>query len=88
VAPKRVETTFRHIKTKVWDLDFCLLIADELEIISREGISAKERKGRLSLLKDICYHQSTYEWEALWDSYASALKNVGMIIYSGILISC
>ena len=73
---KGLKQQFVTSRPKFRDLDFRLLMAGELEIISREGISAQERKGRLSLLKDICYHQSTYEWEALRDSYASALKNV------------
>ena len=73
---KGLKKQFVTSKPKFKDLDFRLFVAGELEIISRVGIRSTERKGRLRLLKEICYHQNSYEWEALRDCYASVVKNI------------
>lgn len=63
-------------RVKFDDLDFKLFIAGELEIISEEGISKSERKGRLNLLKKIVYYSSTYDFKGLKSFYAAWLREI------------
>jgi hypothetical protein len=47
------------------DLEFNLFVAGELEIISGNKISDKEKKGRIKLLKKISYFYELYNGNAL-----------------------
>ncbi len=58
------------------DLNFALMVAGELETISREDITSAERQGRLHLLKQISYYHDSYEWEVLCEYYAAVLRSI------------
>jgi hypothetical protein len=47
------------------DLEFNLFVTGELEIISGNKISDKEKKGRIKLLKKISYFYELYEWKCI-----------------------
>ena len=47
------------------DLEFNLFVTGELEIISGNKISDKEKKGRIKLLKKISYFNELYEWKGI-----------------------
>lgn len=61
---------------KFADLNFQMLVAGELEIISSARISPSEKAGRLGLLKEIVYNKGTYEWETIRKFYASVLRRI------------
>ena len=46
-------------------LEFNFVLAGELEIISGNKISDKEKKGRIELLKKISYFYELYEWKGI-----------------------
>ena len=75
--PQKWPQAFLHHvskQVKFEQLDFKLLIAGELEIISEEDLTKSELEGRLSLLKKIVYYSSTYEFEGLKKFYASWVR--------------
>jgi hypothetical protein len=47
------------------NLEFNLLVAGELEIISGKNISDKEKKGRIKLLKKISYFYEFYDTKVM-----------------------
>ena len=69
---------FEHVNKQVKfdDLDFKLFVAGELEIISEDSLSSKEKQGRLQLLKKIVYYYSTYEFKGLKAFYAAWLRGI------------
>ena len=73
-AHLQYEHVNKHVKFQ--DLNFKLLVAGELEILSSEDLSNEERQGRLKLLKKIVYYSSTYEFEGLKSYYAAWLRDI------------
>ena len=63
-------------QVKYDELDFKFFIAGEIEIISEDGISTIERKGRLQLLKKIVNYYATYEFNGLKAFYAAWLREI------------
>ncbi|WAR27316.1 hypothetical protein MAR_013020, partial [Mya arenaria] len=58
------------------DLTFNLFVAGELEIISNPTTSAKEKTGRLSLLKRIMYLNAHFTFQNLKAFYAAVLREI------------
>jgi hypothetical protein len=58
------------------DLEFNLFVAGELEIISGNKISDKEKKGRIKLLENISYFYELYEWKGIKELYAHIIKQI------------
>ena len=73
-AHLQYEHVNKHVKFQ--DLNFKLLVAGELEILSAEDLSKEERQGRLKLLKKIVYYSSSYEFEGLKAYYAAWLRDI------------
>ena len=73
-AHLQYEHVNKHVKFQ--DLNFKLLVAGELEILSGEDLSKEERQGRLRLLKKIVYYSSSYEFEGLKAYYAAWLRDI------------
>ena len=73
-AHLQYEHVNKHVKFQ--DLNFKLLVAGELEILSGEDLTTVERQGRLRLLKKIVYYSSTYEFEGLKAYYAAWLRDI------------
>ena len=63
------------------DLDFRLLVAGELEIITSDSISDTERYGRLKILKQLAYHMGYYDWEVLRGVYAAIVRKIELGLY-------
>ena len=57
-------------------LSFHLLIAGELELITRKGIEQDEMEARLSILKTLCYHKKYLEDKELRDGYDQMMKRI------------
>jgi hypothetical protein len=53
-----------------------LFVAGELEIISGNKISDKEKKGRIKLLKKISYVYELYEWKGIKKLYAHIIRQI------------
>ena len=52
----------KHTQHKEFDaLEFNLLIAGELELISLESIPEDERDARIEVAKTMCYHKKYFE---------------------------
>lgn len=64
----------KHVKYD--ELTFHLFVAGEISIISEEGLSSTEKKGRLQLLQKIVYYYSTYEFKGLKAFYAAWLREI------------
>jgi hypothetical protein len=62
-----VEKQYEYAGSKMSfeDLEFKFFLAGELEIISGNKISDKEKKGRIELLKTISYSYELYEWKGI-----------------------
>ena len=62
-----VEKQYEYAGSKMSfeDLELNLFLAGELEIISGNKISDKEKKGRIELLKKISYFYELYEWKGI-----------------------
>ena len=58
------------------ELDFRLLVAGELEIISSDNISSVERSGRLRLLKRLTYLHGVHGVECLKNIYTSIVRKI------------
>ena len=57
-------------------MNFKLLVAGELEILSAEDLRKEERQGRLRLLKKIVYYSSSYEFEGLRAYHAAWVRDI------------
>ena len=68
--PKHV--THRKFET----LNFCQLVAGELELIARPNISEGERMARVHIAKTICYHKQYLSDFELREGYDQLLKRV------------
>jgi hypothetical protein len=53
-----------------------LFLAGELEIISGNKISDKEKKGRIELLKKISYFYELHEWKGITKLYAHIIRQI------------
>ena len=62
-----VEKQYEYAGSKMSfeDLELNFFLARELEIISGNKISDKEKKGRIELLKTISYSYELYEWKGI-----------------------
>ncbi len=58
------------------DLSWSQLLAGELEIITRKGISREEQVSRLHLLKKLCYYEPTLHVEKIRELYKSFMYHV------------
>ena len=58
------------------ELDFRLLVAGELEIITADTTSENERSGRLCLLKRVTYNMGVVGWAAAKNLYAAVLRKI------------
>ena len=58
------------------DLDLRLLTAGELEIITRDTVSAIEKEGRLTLLKDVTYIAGSHGWQTAKNVYSAVLRRI------------
>ena len=58
------------------DLEFNFFVTGELEIISDNKISDKEKKGRIKLLKKISYFYELYEWKGIKQLYAHIIRQI------------
>ena len=67
-----------HVKEPLGydDLDLRLFVAGEINIIDRDDIGQAERKGRLSLLKDILFLAGVYEWRGMLELYAAIINQI------------
>ena len=67
----------KHVKERVFDkLEFAMLIAGELELISRPEISENERSARTEIAKILCYHKLYLNDDDLRNGYDAILKTV------------
>ena len=73
-----VEKQYEYAGSKMSseDLEFNLFLAGELEIISGNKISDKEKKGRIKLSKKISYFYELYEWKGIKKLYAHIIRQV------------
>lgn len=60
------------------NLNFKMLVAGKLEIISDPTISSNEREGRLRLLKEVVYISYSFDWKAVRKMYAAVLRRIKM----------
>ena len=58
------------------DLDLRLLTAGELEIITGDTVSAVEKEGRLTLLKDLTYIAGSHGWQTAKNVYSAVLRRI------------
>ena len=58
------------------DLDRRLLTAGELEIITGDTVSAVEKEGRLTLLKDVTYIAGSHGWQTAKNVYSAVLRRI------------
>jgi hypothetical protein len=58
------------------DLDFRLLVAGELEIVTSSQTTELEKKGRLALLKQLAYLLGVYEWTLLRNVYIAIIRKI------------
>ena len=67
----------RHVRDRIFDkLSFPLLVAGELELVTREGVDEFEKKARLEIAKTICYHKLYLEDEDLRIGYDMIMKRI------------
>ena len=57
-------------------LPFNLLVAGEIELITREGIEEDEKEARLAVLKTIAYHKLYLQDNDLRDGYDKMMKKI------------
>jgi len=57
-------------------LDFRLFVAGELEIILEAELPQLERRGRLILLRKMCYLFGTYDWNVVLNVYGTVLRKI------------
>ena len=70
------ESVSSEIKYK--DLTLRLLTLGELEIITSDDISDKEKSARLRLLKTLLYHAGNFNWASVLDFFAAVLQKIEM----------
>ena len=74
-AHEKLDT--RHVKDRKFDsLEFNVLIARELELISLPNVSPAERSARIEIAKTLCYHKKYLGDEDLREGYDNILKRV------------
>jgi hypothetical protein len=61
----KLQYEYAGSKMSFEDLEFNFFVTGELEIISDNKISDKEKKGRIKLLKKISYFYALYEWKGI-----------------------
>ena len=67
----------KHILDRSFDqLAFNQLIAGELELASRPGVSSLEKEDRINITKTICYHKQYLADDDLRTGYDNVLKKV------------
>ena len=57
-------------------LNFNMMIAGEIEVITREGISNEEHEARLAIMKTLCYHKNYLSDEDLRTGYDQIMKRI------------
>ena len=72
----KLQYEYAGSKNSFEDLEFNLFVAGELEIISGNKISDKEKKGRIKLLKKISYFYELYEWKCIKKLYAHIIRQI------------
>ena len=72
----KLQYEYAGSKISFEDLEFNLFVAGELEIISGNKISDKEKKGRIKLLKKISYFYELYEWKGIKKLYAHIIRQI------------
>jgi hypothetical protein len=58
------------------DIDFRLLVAGELEIVTSSETSELEKRGRLILLKQLAYLLGVYDWSLLRNVYIAIIRKI------------
>ena len=72
----KLQYEYAGSKMSFEDLEFNLFVTGELEIISGNKISDKEKKGRIKLLKKISYFYELYEWKGIKKLYAHIIRQI------------
>ena len=58
------------------ELDLALFVAGELEVLSGDDLSEKEKDCRRELLKSVVYFSRVYEWKSVLKMVASILRKI------------
>lgn len=67
---------YAGLKFTYWDLDLPLLVAGEMAILLKGGLSAEENAGRLELLQAAAYHSKAFDWRSVQDFHRTVLSEV------------